>query len=34
MAKSFDLAAEAYADAVGGSMSSDSLRRITERDKG
>lgn len=31
MAKSFDLAAEAYADAVGGSMSSDSLRRITER---
>jgi hypothetical protein len=30
MAKSFDLAAEAYADAVGGSMSSDSLRRITE----
>ncbi len=30
MAKSFDLAADAYADAVGGSMSSDSLRRITE----
>jgi hypothetical protein len=30
LAKSFDLAAEAYADAVGGSMSSDSLRRITE----
>ena len=30
MAKSFDLAAEAYADAVGTSMSSDSLRRITE----
>jgi hypothetical protein len=30
MAKSFALAAEAYADAVGGSMSSDSLRRITE----
>ncbi|MGB3906324.1 MAG: hypothetical protein WBB22_15550, partial [Anaerolineae bacterium] len=30
MAKSFELAAEAYADAVGGSMSSDSLRRITE----
>jgi hypothetical protein len=25
-----DLAAEAYADAIGGSMSSDSLRRITE----
>ena len=30
LAKSFDLAAEAYVDAVGGSMSSDSLRRITE----
>jgi hypothetical protein len=30
MAKSFDLAAEVYADAVGASMSSDSLRRITE----
>lgn len=30
MAKSFDLAAEAYAEAVGGAMSSDSLRRITE----
>ena len=30
MGKSFDLAAEAYADAVGGSMSADSLRRITE----
>ncbi len=30
MAKSFELAAEAYADAVGGLMSSDSLRRITE----
>ena len=30
LAKSFDLAAEAYADAVGTSMSSDSLRRITE----
>lgn len=30
LAKSFDLAAEAYADAVGGSMSPDSLRRITE----
>ena len=30
MAKSFELAAEAYADAVGGSMSSDSLRRVTE----
>jgi hypothetical protein len=30
MAKSFDLAAEAYVEAVGGSMSSDSLRRITE----
>ena len=30
MAKSFDLAADAYADAVGGSMSSDSLRRIAE----
>jgi hypothetical protein len=29
-AKSFDLAAEAYTDAVGGSMSSDSLRRVTE----
>jgi hypothetical protein len=30
LAKSFSLAAEAYADAVGGSMSGDSLRRITE----
>jgi hypothetical protein len=30
LAKSFDLAAEAYADAVGGSMSSDSLRRVAE----
>ena len=30
MGKSFELAAEAYADAVGGSMSADSLRRITE----
>jgi len=30
MAKSFDLAAAAYVDAVGGSMSPDSLRRITE----
>jgi hypothetical protein len=30
LGKSFDLAAEAYADAVGGSMSPDSLRRITE----
>ena len=29
-AKSFDLAAAAYEDAVGGSMSSDSLRRVTE----
>lgn len=29
-AKSFDLAAEAYEDAVGETMSSDSLRRITE----
>jgi len=29
-AKSFDRAAEAYEDCVGGSMSSDSLRRITE----
>ena len=29
-AKSFCLAAEAYEDAVGGGMSSDSLRRITE----
>jgi hypothetical protein len=29
-AKSFDLAAEDYVDAVGGSMSPDSLRRITE----
>jgi hypothetical protein len=27
--KSFDLAAEAYEDAVGGSMSADSLRRVT-----
>ena len=30
MGKSFDLAAEAYTDAVGESMSADSLRRITE----
>ena len=30
LAKSFALAAEAYTDAVGGSMSADSLRRITE----
>ncbi len=30
MGKSFDLAAEGYADAVGGSMSADSMRRITE----
>lgn len=30
LAKSFSLAAEAYRDAVGGSMSRDSLRRITE----
>ncbi len=30
MGTSFDLAAEAYTDAVGGSISSDSLRRITE----
>jgi len=29
-AKSFDKAAESYSDATGGSMSSDSLRRITE----
>ena len=29
-AKSFDLAAEAYEDAVGGAMSPDSLRRVTE----
>jgi hypothetical protein len=29
-AKSFDLAAEAYSEAVGGTMSSDSLRRVTE----
>jgi hypothetical protein len=29
-AKSFDLAAEAYEDAVGSSMSADSLRRVTE----
>jgi hypothetical protein len=29
-AKSFDLAAEAYDDAVGGSISSDSVRRITQ----
>lgn len=29
-AKSFDLAVEAYNDAVGGAMSSDSMRRITE----
>jgi hypothetical protein len=29
-AKSFDLAAEAYQDAVGGAMSGDSLRRVTE----
>lgn len=30
LGKSFALAAEAYSDAVGGSMSADSLRRITE----
>jgi len=30
LAKSFSLAAEAYEDAVGGGMSSDSLRRLTE----
>ena len=30
MAKSFDLAAEGYTDAVGGAMSADSLRHITE----
>ena len=30
LGKSFDLAAEGYGEAVGGSMSSDSLRRITE----
>jgi hypothetical protein len=30
MAQSFRLAADAYRDAVGGSMSSDSLRRVTE----
>lgn len=30
LAKSFSLAAEAYEDATGGGMSSDSLRRITE----
>lgn len=30
-AKSFDLAAEAYSEAVGGSMSSDSLQRVTEK---
>jgi hypothetical protein len=29
-AKSFDKAAESYSDATGGSMSGDSLRRITE----
>lgn len=29
-AKSFDLAAEAYSEAVGGTMSADSLQRITE----
>jgi hypothetical protein len=29
-AKSFDLAAEAYAEAVGGEISADSLRRVTE----
>lgn len=29
-AKSFDLAAEAYTEAVGGAMSADSLRRVTE----
>ncbi len=29
-AKSFDLAAEAYSDAVGGWISSDSVRRVTE----
>lgn len=30
MARSFELAAEAYSDATGGSMSKDSLRRVTE----
>lgn len=30
MAKSFELAAEAYTDATGGNMSKDSLRRVTE----
>ena len=30
LGKSFELAAEAYSDATGGSMSKDSLRRITE----
>jgi hypothetical protein len=30
LSKSFDLAAEAFGDAVGGSMSADSLRRVTE----
>jgi hypothetical protein len=29
-AKSFDKAADAYSDATGGSMSGDSLRRVTE----
>ena len=29
-AKSFDLAAEAYGEAVGGAISGDSLRRVTE----
>ena len=29
-AKSFDKAAESYSDATGGTMSSDSIRRITE----
>ena len=30
LGKSFELAAEAYSDATGGSMSKDSLRRVTE----
>jgi hypothetical protein len=30
LSKSFDLAAQAFGDAVGGSMSADSLRRVTE----
>jgi len=30
LAKSFELAAEAYSDATGGNMSKDSLRRVTE----